>query len=365
MPHNQNNLTMKKILLPFILLLFSIMQFSACAQDATIDQTIGDLTPKYSKGETVKHTYYTLSYSEDDEQPYWVFYRLTPDFMNSLIDRTDDFRPDQSVTTGSASLADYKSSGYDRGHLCPAADMKLNDTSISESFFLSNMSPQVPSFNRGIWAKLESLVRTWCVDEDTIYIATGPIFKNNIGTIGTDNVTVPGYYYKAILDITSDKKMIALVLPNASSSADLSSFVISVDSLEALTGIDFFPGLPDNVETTLEQKSDIAKWTWTSTVSSAATATEAKSTSISSHSESSEKSTGSTQCLGTASSTGQRCKNVTTNTNGYCHVHQSQSPGYVKPASAGYAGQCCATTKAGSRCKRQASGGSRYCWQHQ
>jgi endonuclease G len=346
---------MKKILLPLLTSLF-LLSLNACGQEI-VNHTIGDLTPKYSKGEIVKHTYYTLSYSEENEQPYWVFYKLTPDFLNSSIDRTDDFRPDPSVSSGSAALSDYSGSGYDRGHLAPAADMKINDTSISESFFLSNMSPQLPGFNRGIWSKLESLVRTWCTNEDTIYVVTGPVFKNNIGTIGANQVTIPGYYYKAILDITDERKMIALVLPNASSSADLSSFVISIDSLESLTGIDFFPGLPDNIETTLEKKSNASQWTWTSTVSSTNPTT--KSGSVQ------EKSTGSTQCLGTASSTGQQCKNMTTNTNGYCHVHQNQAPGYVKPASTGYAGQCCATTKAGTRCKRQASDGTKYCWQHQ
>jgi len=339
---------MKKILLFFTTFLLLIN--GSCIDP--IEQTIGDLTPK-SSGQIVHHTYYTLSYSEDNEQALWVFYRLTPNFLNSAIDRTDDFRSDPSVSTGSASLDDYKGSGYDRGHLCPAADMKLNDTSISESFYLSNMSPQDPSFNRGIWSKLESVVRSWCIVEDTIYVATGPIFRNNIGTIGVDQVTVPGYYYKAILDITGDMKMIALVLPNAKSSDPLEDFVISVDSLETLTGIDFFPGLPDNIESKLESKSDKVKWDFVPTVSLTNTGNLKSTTSK------------SEQCKGTASSTGQRCKNMTTNENGYCHVHQNQAPGYVKPASTGYVGQCSAITKAGTRCKRQASNGTKYCWQHQ
>jgi endonuclease G len=157
-------------------------------------------------------------------------------------------------------LADYKGSGYDRGHLCPAADMKLNEVSISETFFLSNMSPQDPSFNRGIWAKLESLVRDWCLIHDTLYIATGPVFKDNLGAIGADSVTIPGYFYKAIID-GSKMKTIAFVLPNAKSSNELSSFVITVDSLETLTGIDFFAGLPDQLEKDLESKADFSRWT--------------------------------------------------------------------------------------------------------
>jgi endonuclease G, mitochondrial len=84
---------------------------------------------------------------------------LTPELINGSQDRTDDFRPDPAVSTASASLNAYKGSGYDRGHLCPAADMKLNQTSMSETFFLSNMSPQVEGFNRGIWSTLEDQVR--------------------------------------------------------------------------------------------------------------------------------------------------------------------------------------------------------------
>jgi endonuclease G, mitochondrial len=290
--------------------------------DPTIDAAslvIGDLSP-ISSGQVVKHTYYSLSYSEENEQANWVFYRLTPNFLNSAIERTDDFRADPAVSTGSATLNDYKGSGYDRGHLCPAADMKLNDVSISESFFLSNMSPQDASFNRGIWSSLESLVRTWCVAEDTIYVATGPFFKDNIGSIGTNRVTVPGYYYKAILDMTGDKKMIALVLPNAKSSSPIESYIISVDSLEILTGIDFFPGLPDQIEDLLEKESDKTKWGWVSTASNKLE----RSADVPSKSISTSQSS-SGQCKGLAKSTGQRCKNKTMNTNGYCHVHQSQA----------------------------------------
>lgn len=203
---------MKKI----ILLLFIILSIS-CKRDSDI-QPNGNvsLEPK-SKGEIIKHTYYTLAYSEENEQAYWVYYQLTPDLINGSQTRTDDFRADPAVLTGSATLEDYKGSGYDRGHLCPAADMTLNKTSMSETFYLSNMSPQVPEFNRGKWSTLEDQVRTWALSFDGLDVATGPIFKDNIGTIGGDKVTVPGYYYK-VLYSESKKIMLGLILPNASSS---------------------------------------------------------------------------------------------------------------------------------------------------
>jgi endonuclease G, mitochondrial len=307
-----------------ILLVYSSNGFDP--EPITADPTVGtpsmaldDLNP-ISTGQLIKHTYYSLSYSEENKQANWVFYRLTPNFINNSLERTDDFRPDPAVRKGSATLNDYKGSGYDRGHLCPAADMKLNNVSISESFFLSNMSPQEASFNRGIWSSLENLVRTWCLTEDTIYVATGPFFKDNRGHIGSNRVTVPGYYYKAILDVTGEKKMIALVLPNAKSTAPLESFVISVDSLEKLTGIDFFPGLPDSIENVLEKESDIRKWNWGAKPSiKPAPSIDPPSKTISS------TQSASVQCKGIAKSTGQRCKSKTSNTNGYCHAHQSQA----------------------------------------
>lgn len=242
---------MKKIfLLAFYILLIS------CKSD-DIQPTNTSLEPK-SAGEIVKHTYYTLAYSEADEQAYWVFYHLTPELINGTQSRTDDFRPDPLVSTGSASLDDYKGSGYDRGHLCPAADMTLNKTSMSESFYLSNMSPQLPSFNRGIWSKLEDRVRQWVVEYGDLYVVSAGILTDKLGVIGADEVTIPKAYYKVIY---SEKNgMIALVLPNQGSTTGLDQFVVSVDEVEKQTGIDFFSGLDDKVESQLESTVQISNW---------------------------------------------------------------------------------------------------------
>ncbi|BBE16273.1 endonuclease [Aquipluma nitroreducens] len=245
---------MKKI----ILLLFIILSIS-CKSDSEIHPNDNvSLEPKF-RGEIIKHTYYTLAYSEENEQAYWVYYQLTPDLINGNQTRTDDFRADPAVTTGSATLEDYKGSGYDRGHLCPAADMTLNKMSMSETFYLSNMSPQVPGFNRGKWSTLEDQVRTWALAFDGLDVATGPIFKDNIGTIGVDKVTVPGYYYK-VLYSESKKIMLGLILPNASSSKSLEQFVVPVDQIEQQTGIDFFPRLEDKLENQLEGNISLITW---------------------------------------------------------------------------------------------------------
>lgn len=316
---------MKKRYLLIVLIIIVVGYFVVV--NISTDEPLGDLTP-VSEGEVIKHSRIKLAYSEENEQPFWVFYTLTPHKLNSSIKRTDDFRPDPNVSTFSSSLEDYKKSGYDRGHLCPAADMKYDLNSISESFLMSNMSPQVPSFNRGIWSKLESLVRAWGEVEDSLYIVTGPVFRNIKDTIGVNGVTVPGYYYKIIFDPTGFKKMIAFLLPNDKSSSPLERYVVSVDSLEQLTHIDFFPGISDRMERKLERKVSTLWWDFSVSANSVSYTASVTSDEPSPETEVTQKVKPKTavQCLGTAKSTGQRCKSKTTNSNGYCTPHQKQAP---------------------------------------
>lgn len=220
-----------------------------------------DYLPTGTTGQIIKHTYYTLSYSEHHEQSYWIAYQVTKEnLQGEKVKRKNNFRIDKLVETGSASLADYKKTGYDRGHLASAADMSFNSGAMSESFYMSNMSPQKPQFNRGIWKKLETLVRKWAVEHEKIYVVTAPILdKTDFQTIGENNVSIPEYYYKVILD-SKFTKMIALVLPNEGSKKELSSFVVTVDELESLTGIDFFPNLNDDIENKLEGEINLSEW---------------------------------------------------------------------------------------------------------
>ncbi len=240
---------MSKFLIMLVLLIFPIVLYSQ------------DYFPSYSAGKVVKEKY-ILKYHEQHEQAEWVYYVLTPEFVDGNAKRRNDFRVDPDVKTGSATLADYRGSGYDRGHLCPAAAMKLNAKAMSETFFMSNMSPQKPYFNRGIWKHLEAQVRSWVRIEKKLYVVTGPVFKDNLGTIGRNKVTVPGYYYKVVYDPTGSKKMIGFIMRNEKSDKPIKSFAVSVDEVEKVTGIDFFPGLNDELEDRLERESEISKWCW-------------------------------------------------------------------------------------------------------
>ncbi len=220
--------------------------------------------PAYtSEDDIIRHTAYTLKYREKYEQAEWVAYKLTAVRVKGSYKRTNDFRPDPMVKTASAEPSDYENSGYDKGHLAPAGDMRWSAIAMAESFYMSNMSPQKPGFNRGIWKRLKKKVRTWATDNEEIYIVTGPVLSDNLSTIGSNKVAVPKYYYKVILDFKEPElKGIGFVLPNQSPKQPLTTYAKTIDSVEALTGIDFFPAIPDSLEDAIESSIQINKWSF-------------------------------------------------------------------------------------------------------
>lgn len=271
--------------------------------------------PKPKENEQIiKHFAYSLSYNESYEQANWVAYELTKEETISHFERTNKFLIDDQVKTGSATNDDYKKSGYDRGHLAPAGDMSWSEEAMKESFYYSNISPQNPSFNRGIWKKTEELTREWAVENKSLYIITGPILTKGLPTLGPNKVSIPNYYYKAILDYTEPEiKAIAFLIPNKASKESLQNFSVSIDSLEQLTGYDFYYQLPDSIENRLEKNYLTSKWNW-------------KETAIKKQdNETKEKLKVSVQCLGITKK-GNRCLNKTLNAFGYCHHHINQKP---------------------------------------
>lgn len=265
----------------------------------------------------VSHAAYTLEYNETHEQACWVAYVLTKEKTVRVAERTNKFLSDPMVKTGSADNGDYSKSGYDRGHLAPAADMGWSAKTMAESFYFSNMSPQVPAFNRGIWKRTEELVRTWAIAYDSLYVVTGPVLNGNLPSIGANHVSIPHYYYKVILDYhRPEVKAIGIIMPNAASSETIKHFAVSVDSVEHITGIDFFPLLNDVEESKLEKQLCIPCWQWDAHLS--------KSGSVSPHKDSgkSGSQTGeSMQCTGTSKS-GNRCKRMTKDADHRCYQHK-------------------------------------------
>jgi len=234
---------------------------------ANINIQWSDMTTGYpltSTTDTIRsYTGFDLGYNEQYEQASWVVYVITREEVESgQVDRTDNFRPDTSISTGSAELKDYRGSGFDRGHLAPAGDMKWDRTAMSESFLMSNMSPQEPSFNRGIWKRLEEQVRNWAIEKDSLFVITGPVLESLVSSIGENEVGVPGFYFKVLVDLSPpDHTFIAFMLPNTGSSGNLDQFAITVDSLEQVTGYDFFASAPDQeVIEWLESQLDLGSW---------------------------------------------------------------------------------------------------------
>lgn len=221
--------------------------------------------PEYNTNEAIiERPYYTIRYNELHEQAMWVAYKLSADSLKKeKFERKDDFRKDPRVRTGSAELKDYKGSGYDRGHLAPAAAFSYDEFALSQSFYMSNMSPQAPSFNRGIWKKLEEQIREWAASNGNIYVVTGPILTDELKSIGPNKVSVPEYYYKVVLDIEKPEiKAIAFLMKNEGSQAALESFVVPIDRIEQLTNLDFFPDMPDNLENFLEAGNTSTSWSY-------------------------------------------------------------------------------------------------------
>ena len=211
----------------------------------------------------INHFGFSLLYNEEHEQASWVAYELTSTEINKIFDRTNKFILDPQVKTTTASGKDYLKSGYDRGHLAPASDMGWSSITMAESFYYSNISPQTPEFNRGVWKRLEELVRSWAIKYETINIVTGPILTPGLPAIGPNQVNVPNLFYKDILDYNGkDVKGIGFILPNLGSKEILQSYAVSIDSVESLTGIDFFPMLNDDQEIYLESAICLACWSW-------------------------------------------------------------------------------------------------------
>ena len=209
------------------------------------------------------HEGYSLSYHEDHEQAEWVAYELKKEHITTTNFKRPYFEVDNTIKTKSAHWKNYKQSGYDRGHLCPAGDRKYSQSAHDETFLTSNISPQRHDFNSGIWNTLEQKVRYWATKYDGVYVITGGILEDNLKTIGSENVSVPNYFFKIICDYNNgNPKLIAFLMKHENTNRPLYDFVVSVDAIELKTGIDFFSQFEDVLEEQLESSSSYKNWSF-------------------------------------------------------------------------------------------------------
>lgn len=226
-----------------------------------IVETDVNFLPTSTTNQIVHHKYYSLSYNEEYEQADWVAYALNKNQLSNTNIKRPYFELDPKVSTKSAHYRNFKNSGYNKGHLCPGGDRKFSEEAFNETFLTSNISPQSYEFNGGIWNRLEQKVRYWAQKYDKLYIVTGGVLSKNLKTIGTEKVAVPNYFYKIILDYHEPEiKAIAFLMPHEDSEKGLYQFVTSIDEIEEITGIDFFPNLPDELENKLESSSNYISW---------------------------------------------------------------------------------------------------------
>ena len=224
----------------------------------------------------VKHSAFYLDYAEKYEVARWVAHIILPDVINGVVTRTNDFRVDSSITTGSSVEADYflktmrpdstykyDGFGYDRGHLAPSADFRWSQTALSESYFYSNMTPQLPIFNREGWGELEDAIRGYMYRNPTtqLYVITGPILNDSLHKIerGVNKVTIPKYFWKIALDL-KNQRAIGFIMPNEEITKPLQSFAVPISEIEQKTGLQFFTKLSPEIRQNITQQKNITDW---------------------------------------------------------------------------------------------------------
>ncbi len=216
-------------------------------------------------GQLLKRTAYTVSYNKDTRCANWVAWVLTSNHTSGSFKRDGHkFKEDNEVPTPRATNDDYYRSGYNRGHLCPSGDNKWSEKTQSESFFFTNISPMRRDLDGGDWNELEMKCRSWANKYGKLYIACGPVYKNQEHKkIGKNKVVVPEQYFKVVMTFGKDgnsPKALGFIYDNRSGRNDLSYYVRSVDEIERITGFDFFPFLDDTIENRIEANPNLRDW---------------------------------------------------------------------------------------------------------
>lgn len=226
--------------------------------------------------EVIHHAAMSLVYSEKHEQAKWVAHIILPEIIKGKEGRSNDFREDSLIKTGTATEIDYflktknedgsyeyDGFGYDRGHLAPSADFRWSKKALSQSYLYSNMSPQLAAFNREKWGELEDILRGYIYNHPTtqLYVVTGPILHDSLPKIerSINKVSIPEYFYKVVVDLTH-QKAIGFIMPNQKINYPLNNYAVSIDEVETATGIDFFHQIEDELEDALEQQNVIKDW---------------------------------------------------------------------------------------------------------
>ncbi len=271
--YGQRILTFPVAVISAVFLASGIIGF-ACSGDSGNDPDIDDVsysghyagmldvaTPDEVASQVKGYEGFRLSFNKDNKTPNWVAWELLGSEVNGEEKRSDNFWTDTEIE-GCPSTYDYKGSGFDRGHMCPAADQKWSPKAMSDCFVMANMCPQDHSLNAGAWNTLENKERQWAQRDSAIVIVAGPIYeKSDSKRIGDAGVRVPGAFFKILAAPYAEQpRGIAFVYPNMSSPGSMQEYVLTIDEIEQLTGFDFLSSLPDEIENEIESKASFKEW---------------------------------------------------------------------------------------------------------
>jgi endonuclease G, mitochondrial len=212
--------------------------------------------------EVVNHFSMSVGFSHDYKLPQWVAYSLRAEHLRDCVQRSRfrfDFDPKLSVLSSDPN--EFRYSGFDRGHLAPAGDMKWSHTAMRESFYTSNITAQTPSMNRGRWAMLEKLVRAWAKESDEILIVTGPVISDDMEYLQNASTAIPKQHYKVLLrrkNHTLDG--IGFLMNQSPAGIDIKTMALSISKIEELTGLNFFPNLNEQQVSTIEKNLNLSDW---------------------------------------------------------------------------------------------------------
>ena len=204
---------------------------------------------------------YTVSYNPTTRLPNWVMWQLTAEHTDGPLKRLNNFHEDEDCPLPRATLQDYRGSGWSRGHMCPAGDNKWDDKAMYDSFSLVNVCPQNSKLNSGLWNSIEMDCRKWARKYGEVYIVCGPVLmKREHETIGDNKVVVPEAFFKVVLCMKGNPKAFGFIVRNTEGNKKKDLFYNSVDDVERITGYDFFPALPDDIEDAVEATARIEDW---------------------------------------------------------------------------------------------------------
>ncbi|MCQ2147575.1 MAG: DNA/RNA non-specific endonuclease [Bacteroidales bacterium] len=262
-----NKKNLRSILLSVLLIILSIAYYAIIGGDEATENRNGseiELTMAYpainESDYIIEHNDYTISYDSKSKIPEWVAYELTPDMMGNTK-RTGKRFQQEDLDIPQAKDSDYTGSGYTRGHMAPAADFSATEKSMWETFYLTNCCPQTETMNNGCWQDLEKKVRSWAKRYGSVYVVSGPIIGNSRKTIGSSKVVVPESFFKALLaNDNGNWKTIAFIMDNDEEFHSMDDSAVTINELERITGLDFFPSLDDSIEETVEDSFILKSW---------------------------------------------------------------------------------------------------------